>query len=77
MSCSLGGPQSHGSPVVVFLDRGHPCFSNFFSIVPVHVVRVLDPRTLDHLKMDLINKSWTTSFKPKNNNFYVISHTRG
>ena len=33
--------------------------------------------TLDHLKMDLINKSWTTSFKPKNNNFYVISHTRG
>ena len=24
--CSLGGPLSHGSPVVVFLDRGHPNF---------------------------------------------------
>ena len=26
MICSLGGPQSHGSPVVVFFDRGHPRF---------------------------------------------------
>ena len=28
------------SPVVVFLDRGHPCFRNFYSTVPVDVVRV-------------------------------------
>ena len=34
-------PLSHGSPVVVFLDRGHPCFWNFHSTVPVDVVRVL------------------------------------
>ena len=35
--CSLGGPLSHGSPVVVFLDRGH---FNFYSTIPVDVVRV-------------------------------------
>ena len=40
MICSLGGPQSHGSPVVVFLDRGHPRFWNFYSTHPVDVVRV-------------------------------------
>ena len=39
VSCSLGGPLSYGSPVVVFLDRGHPCFWNFYSIEPVDVVR--------------------------------------
>ena len=38
--CSLGGPQSHGSPVVVFLDRGYPRFWNFYSTHPVDVVRV-------------------------------------
>ena len=38
--CSLGGRLSYGSPVVVFLDRGHPCFRNFFSTIPVDVVRV-------------------------------------
>ena len=38
--CSLGGPLSHGSPVVVFLDRGHPRFWNFYSTHPVDVVRV-------------------------------------
>ena len=37
---SLGGPLSYGSPVVVFLDRGHPCFWNFYFTVPVDVVRV-------------------------------------
>ena len=31
---------SHGSPVVVFLDRGHPRFWNFYSTFPVDVVRV-------------------------------------
>ena len=38
--CSFGGPVSYGSPVVVFLDRGHPCFRNFCSTIPVDVVRV-------------------------------------
>ena len=38
--CSLGGPLSHGSPVVVILDRGHPCFWNFYFTIPVDVVRV-------------------------------------
>ena len=37
---SLGGPRSHGSPVVVFFDRGHPRFWNFYSTIPVDVVRV-------------------------------------
>ena len=30
----------YGSPVVVFLDRGHPQFRNFYSAVLVDVVRV-------------------------------------
>ena len=38
--CSLGGPLSHGSPVVVFLDRGLPRFWNFYSTIPVDAVRV-------------------------------------
>ena len=38
--CSLGGPLSHGSPVVVFFGLGHPRFWNFYSIIPVDVVRV-------------------------------------
>ena len=33
--CSLGGPLSHGSPVVVFFDRGHPRYWNFYSTIPV------------------------------------------
>ena len=28
------------SPVVVFLDCGHPCFWNFYPIVSVDIVRV-------------------------------------
>ena len=40
MIYSLGGPLSYGSPVVVFLDRGHPCFWNFYSTIPVDIVRV-------------------------------------
>ena len=40
MICSLGGLQSHGCHVVVFLDRGHPRFWNFYSIHPVDVARV-------------------------------------
>ena len=32
---------SYGSVVVVvILDRGHPCFRNFYSTIPVDVVRV-------------------------------------
>ena len=38
--CSLGGPLSQGSPVVVFFDRGHQCIWNFYSTIPVDVVRV-------------------------------------
>ena len=38
--CSLGGPLSHGSPVVVLFDRGHPRFWNFYSTIPVDVFRV-------------------------------------
>ena len=34
---SLGGPLSHGSSVVEFLDRGHPRFWNFYSTIPVDV----------------------------------------
>ena len=40
MICSLGSPLSHSSPVVVFFDRGHPRFWNFYSTIPVDVVRV-------------------------------------
>ena len=40
MICSLGGPLSHGSPAVVFFDRGHPRFGNFYSTIPVDVVRI-------------------------------------
>ena len=32
--CSLGDLLSYGSPAVVFLERGHPCFWNFYSTVP-------------------------------------------
>ena len=38
VKCSHGGLQSYGS--LVFLDRGHPCFWNMYSTVPVDVVRV-------------------------------------
>ena len=40
MNHSIGGLLSYGSPVVVFLDRGHLCFWNFYSTVPVDVVGV-------------------------------------
>ncbi len=38
--CSLGGPQSYSSPVVVFFDGGHLCFRNFNSTVPVDIFRL-------------------------------------
>ena len=38
--CSLAGPLSHGSPVLVFFNRGHPRFWNFYSSISVDVVRV-------------------------------------
>ena len=31
--------MSHGSPVVVFFDRGHPRFCNFCSTILVDVVK--------------------------------------
>ena len=39
-SCSLSGPLLCRSPVVVFLDRGYPCFMNFNSTNPIDVVRL-------------------------------------
>ena len=39
VNCFLGGPLSYGSAVVC-LDRGHPCFWNLYSTVPVDVFRV-------------------------------------
>ena len=37
VGCSLGGPLLYGPPVAVFPDRGHPCFCNYYSAVPVDV----------------------------------------
>ena len=39
-SCSLSGLLLYRSPVVVFLDRGYPCFRSFNSTIPVDVIRV-------------------------------------
>ena len=39
-SCSLSGPLLYRSPLLVFLDRGYPCFRNFNSTLPVDVIRV-------------------------------------
>ena len=38
--CAFGSPLLYGSAVLVFLDRGHPCFRNFYSTILVDVVRV-------------------------------------
>ena len=38
--CSLSGPLSQGSPVVVFFDHGHSRFWNFYSTIPVDIVMV-------------------------------------
>ena len=37
---TFGGPLSYGYAVVLFLHRGHPCFRNFYSTIPVDVVRM-------------------------------------
>ena len=37
---SLGGLLSYGSPFVMFFNPGHPRFWNFYSTIPVDVVRV-------------------------------------
>ena len=39
-SCALSDPLLYRFPVLVFFDRGHPCFRNFNSTIPVDVVRV-------------------------------------
>ena len=39
-SCSFSGPLSYRFPVVVLFDRGHPCFENFNSTIPVDVMRL-------------------------------------
>ena len=38
--CSIGVPLSYISSFVVFLDLRYPCFWNFYSTMPVNVVRV-------------------------------------
>ena len=38
--CSLSGPLSYGSPVVVYLDRGHYASDIFYFTIPVDAVRV-------------------------------------
>ena len=65
--CSLGGPPSHGSRVVVFFDRGHPRFWNFYSTIPVDVVRVksymnclFDPTCTN--KFLYINTTYSTAY---------------
>ena len=40
VGCFLSDSLFYSSPVVVFLDRGHTCFSNFNSTIPVDVFRV-------------------------------------
>jgi len=39
-SYSLSGPLLYRSPVVVYFDRGHPCFRNLNSTIPIDVIRV-------------------------------------
>ena len=38
-NCSLGSPLSHGSPVLLFLDRRYPCFWNIYTTISVDVLR--------------------------------------
>ena len=74
--CSFGGPLSYGSVVVVFLDRWHPYFRNFYSTMPVDVVRmksyVFDPACVP--MRITINKLY---FVPKRNvEIYIVRQTR-
>ena len=39
-SFSLSDSLLYRSAVVVYLDRGHPCFRNFNSTIPVDVIRL-------------------------------------
>ena len=40
---------SYASPFVVFLDHGHQCFQNFYSTIPVDVIRVKS--SVNHLSL--------------------------
>jgi len=59
-SCSLSGPPLYRSPVVVFFDRGHPCFRNFNSSTPVDVIRV---KSYDRAKLLVTKPSVITGEK--------------
>ena len=66
----LGGPLSHCSPVVVFLDCGHPRFWNFYSTIPVDVVGVksyvnclFDP-ALVVIRVAVSEHAYNTGHKP-------------
>ena len=37
---SLSSPLSHGSPIVMSFDHGHPSFWNFYSTIPFDIIRV-------------------------------------
>ena len=39
-SCSLSGALLFRFLLVVYFDRGHPCFWNFTSTIPVDIIRV-------------------------------------
>ena len=53
--------MSYGSAVVVFLDGGYPCFRNFYSTIPVDVVRVKSGRPMqDICKIQSKNMSKTS-----------------
>ena len=47
--CSLSGPLSYGSPVVVFLCHGHSCLWNFYSTISVDVVGLKVKSYVNHL----------------------------
>jgi len=47
LGCSLSCPLFSSSPVVVFLDHGHPCFWNLNSTIPVDVVKSYVNRLFD------------------------------
>ena len=63
LCCSFGSPLSYGS-TVVFLDRGHPCFHNFYSTIPVDVVTVKSyvNHLFDHVCVQYCAKRMQTNF---------------
>ena len=42
MISSLSSLLSHGSPIVMSFDHGHPSFWNFYSTIPFDIVIVMN-----------------------------------